>query len=350
MEYRKLGQSGISVPPISVGCWSFGGGAYWGPQDQADVGQVVQRALDEGFGFFDTAELYNNGASEIALGKALGSRRREALICSKVGPDHAFYGTLIEHCDNSLRRLGTDYLDIYMLHWPINARSLMHFTPDRAILDNPPTVDEAMAAMRELKRRGKIRAIGVSNFGPEQMREALATGVPVDVNEVTYNIFSRAIEKKIVPFCMENGIAVIGSMALMQGLLSGKYTAPDRVPMNQAHSRHYAADRGCGTSRHGGAGVEKEMFAALEELRKIAAGCNTTLSALSVAWTLHKPGIVSSLVGCRNLKQLVENISAAKLALSEDIIREIDRISRPVLDALGDSADYYESPENSRIR
>lgn len=349
MKYRKLGKSGIDVPVVSIGCWTFGGGGYWGEQSQSDVETVVNRAIDEGFNLFDTAELYNNGESEIALGKALGSRRKEALICSKVSPDNGYYDTLIEHCNNSLKRLGTDYLDVYMLHWPINYRAVLHFTSNEFILADPPTIEQTMAAMQELKRQGKIRAIGISNFGPKQMQEALDTGVQIDVNEVTYNIFSRAIEKQIVPFCIENDIAVIGSMALMQGLLTGKYTSPEQVPMNQAHSRHYANSRGLGTSRHGGDGVEKEMFNALEELKKIASDCDTTLSRLAIAWTIHKPGIVSSLVGSRNLKQLEENISSAKLTLSDDVIREIDRISQPVLDDLGDCADYYESLENSRI-
>ena len=350
MEYRKLGKSGIKVSTVSAGCWSFGGGGYWGPQEQSDVEKVVNRALDEGVNFFDTAELYNNGESERSLGKALGERRRDAVICSKVSPNNGYYGTIIEHCNATLKRLGTDYLDIYMLHWPINYRAVLHFTSDKDILANPPRIEETMAAMEELKKQGTIRGVGISNFGPLQMKEALVTGTRIDVNEMAYSIFSRAIEKEIVPFCIENGIAVIGSMPLMQGLLTGKYTSPDQVPMNQAHSRHYADSRGLGTSRHGGEGAENEMFAALEELKKVAAECGTTLARLSIAWTLHKPGIASAIVGCRNISQLEENIGAAELSLSEDTVREIDRISQPVLDVLGYSADYYESAENSRIR
>ena len=349
MKYRKLGKSGIDVPVISIGCWSFGGGGYWGAQEQSDVDTVVDRAMYEGCNLFDTAELYNAGESERALGNALKNKRHDALICSKVSPDNGYYDTLISHCDGSLKRLGTDYLDIYMLHWPINYRAVLHFTTDEKILSDLPKIEETMAAMEELKRRGKIRAIGISNFGTVQMKEALKTGVQIDVNEMAYNIFSRAIEKDIVPFCMDNSISVFGFMALMQGLLTGKYLSPDQVPMNQAHSRHYAEIRGHGTSRHGGKGAEKEMFDALEELKVIASECGTTLPRLAIAWTLNKPGITSSLVGCRNLQQLEENIRAVSLGLSEETVRRIDDISRPVLDVLGFSPDYYESVENSRI-
>lgn len=349
MEYKELGRSGIRVPGMAMGCWAFGGGGYWGEQSQSDVDRVVARALDEGLCFFDTAELYNNGDSERALGAALGNRRKEAIVCSKVSPDNAYYETLISHCEASLARLGTDYLDVYMLHWPINDRAIMHFTPDPEKRKNPPTIEEAMAAMTELKRQGKIRAIGISNFGPLQMKEALATGAQIDVNEMAYNIFSRAIEAEIVPVCLENNIAIVGSMALQQGVLAGIYASAEDVPMNQAHSRHYADCRGQGTSRHGGAGAESEMFAALPQLKRVAADCGITLPQLAIAWTLHKPGIVSALAGCRTIKELEENMLATAIKLSADTVREVDRISQPVLDVLGNCADYYESVENSRI-
>lgn len=349
MEYRELGRSGIKVAPIAVGCWAFGGGSYWGEQSQSDVNEVVARALDGGLNMFDTAELYNNGESERSLGAALRGRRESAIVCSKVGPDNAYYDTLIAHCEASLKRLGMDYLDVYMLHWPIGERSIMHFTSDAEKVKNPPTIEEAMAAMQKLRADGKIRSIGVSNFGPGQLREALATGARLDVNEITYNIFSRAIETEIVPFCEANGISIVGSMALQQGLLTGAYQSADQVPMNQAHSRHYANERGQGTSRHGGRGVEAEMFAALEELKTVAADCGTTLARLAIAWTLHKPGVAASLVGSRTTAQLEENITASQLRLSPEVIARIDRISQPVFDKLGSNPDYYESDANTRI-
>lgn len=349
MEYRSLGNSGIQVSPISVGCWSFGGGSYWGAQSQSDVDKVVARALDEGLNFFDTAELYNDGDSERSLGRALSGRRHRAVIGSKIGPDNAYYDALISHCEASLQRLGTDYLDVYMIHWPINERSIRHFSADPEKVKNPPTIQEAMDAMMKLQKDGKVRAIGISNFGPRQMQEALDTGARIDVNEVTYNIVSRAIEADIVPFCLEHNISIVGSMALQQGLLTGKYTSADQIPMNQAHSRHYADARGQGTSRHGGPGAESEIFAVTRELHQIAGECHTTMAQLSIAWTLHKPGITAALVGSRTIAQLEENICASRLQLSDEIVARIDRISQPVLDILGNSPDYYESEANSRI-
>ncbi|MCL2544737.1 MAG: aldo/keto reductase [Clostridia bacterium] len=349
MNVRILGQSGIAVSPMAVGCWAFGGGSYWGNQSQRDVDAVVARALDRGVNLFDTAEMYNAGDSERALGRALGPRRQQAVICSKVSPDNAYRHELIRHCEQSLLRLGTDYLDVYMLHWPINHTAIKHFTSDPQKLAHPPTIGEAMEAMTALRRQGKIRSIGLSNFGARQMREALETGARIDANEMPYNIFSRAIEAEIQPFCVAHEVALICSMALQQGVLAGIYQTADQVPMNQAHSRHYRNERGGGTSRHGEAGAEAEMFEALGHLRRVAAGAGITLPQLAIAWTLSRTGVASTLVGSRTVQELDENLRAASLALAPDVVAEIDRISQPVLDALGSNPDYYESAENTRI-
>ncbi len=349
MNYETLGKSDLRVSSLMTGCWAFGGGSYWGAQHQSDVNDVVARSLELGINFFDTAELYNDGDSERALGIALKGKRDKAIIGSKFGPTFGYYQDVITHCESSLSRLQTDYLDLYILHWPINYRSLLHFGATEEILAHPPCIEETMDALMQLKKQGKIRAIGISNFGVTQMREALATGAQIDVNEVTYNIMSRAIEADIVPFCKEQGISVIGSMGLAQGLLAGRYQTADEVPMNQAHSRHYANARGKGTSRHGGVGVEKEMFAALEELKMLSISLGISLSQLSLAWALHKPGITAMLVGSRSVAQLEENAKAASIILSQDVVAEVDRISKPVLDLLGNDPDYYESHENSRI-
>ena len=349
MQSRILGQSGIRVSPIGIGCWPFGGGDYWGEQSQRDVDSVVARALDHGVNLFDTAEMYNDGDSERSLGRALGGRRREAVVCGKVSPANAYYGALIDHCERSLSRLNTDYLDVYMLHWPINRTSIQHFTSDPQTIEHPPTIGEAMEAMTALQRQGKIRAIGISNFGARQMRETLATGARVDVNELPYNIFSRAIEAEIQPFCASHGIPILCSMALQQGVLTGVYKSASEVPMHQAHSRHYRVERGGGTSRHGENGAEEQMFAALEELARIAADIGSTLVQMAIAWTISRAGVASTLVGSRTPEQLGENIRAAALALAPETIARIDRASQPVLDALGNNPDYYESAENTRI-
>ena len=140
MEKRRCGKSGIDISSLGIGCWSFGGGDYWGPQDQRDVNAVIQTALDCGINYFDTAEVYNDGHSEESLGKALMGRRHEAVIGTKVSPENTKLSVLRKHCEASLRRLQTDYIDIYMVHWPI---------------PNHKQVEDAFATLMELQSEGK---------------------------------------------------------------------------------------------------------------------------------------------------------------------------------------------------
>jgi aryl-alcohol dehydrogenase-like predicted oxidoreductase len=331
-----------------MGCWAYGGGDYWGEQSQQDVNVVVEAALDRGINFFDTAEMYNNGESERSLGKALGSRRKQAVICSKISPPNA--AKVREHLIASLRRLGTDYLDIYMLHWPITPLSLQHFTQDREKLACPPTIEEAYHQLEELKKEGLIRSIGMSNFGVKQMAEVVtAAGVQVDVNEMPYNVVSRAIETEIVPFCIKNDIALVASMGLQQGLLTGIYHSPEDVPPNQAHSRHFNQNRGKEASRHGEEGAEEELFRVVDFLKELSSKTGYSPAALAIAWILNKPFIAAALVGSRNLAELTANISAGDIRLDQVIMDSIDEKSLPVLNKLGDSPDYYEHRKKSRI-
>ena len=200
-----------------------------------------------------------------------------------------------------------------------------------------------------MKKEGLIRSIGMSNFGRKQMEEVVETGIQVDINELTYNIVSRAIEAEIVPYCMEYNIGIIGSMGLMQGLLVGIYQMPDDVPKHQAHSSHFANFRGAETSRHYEAGCEKELFYVVNELRKIAAELNVQIAQLSIAWILKKPFMASILVSSQNVNELKMNMEACTLTISDEIETYIDTISLPVLHLLGNSPDYYEHCSKSRI-
>ncbi|MDR1455637.1 MAG: aldo/keto reductase [Tannerella sp.] len=343
----NLGKSGVQIPAMTIGCWPFGGGEYWGEQSQRDVNNVVHAAIDMGANAFDTAEMYNDGESERSLGKALRGRRTEAVVISKIGPSNCRH--VRKHCIESLQRLGMDYLDVYMLHWPINKLAVEHFTSDRDIIESPPTVEEAYAQLVELKREGLIRSIGMSNFGRTQMEEVLSTGVQVDVNEMPYNIVSRAIEAEIAPYCMANDVSIIGSMGLQQGLLAGIYPTPGDVPAHQAHSRHFSQAHGGAAARHGEAGVEKEMFECVDRLREIADGMHIHIAQLSIAWILKKPFMASTLVGSRNVAELETNVKACSYELPDEVEAQIDEISRPVLDALGNNPDYYEHSSKSRI-
>jgi aryl-alcohol dehydrogenase-like predicted oxidoreductase len=345
MQKKELGKSGIFVPPAGIGTWAFGGGAYWGNQSRKDVDAVVHAAIEKGFNFFDTAEVYNNGESEISLGKALKGRRGEAIIASKISPAGA--GNVRERLAASLKRLETDYLDIYMMHWPINPLSIQHYTGEK--LERMPAVEDAFHQLAEVKKEGLIRSIGISNFGVRQMDEVLAAEVQIDLNEITYNIVSRAIEAEIVPFCEKYSISVVGAMALQQGLLTGKYKSAEEVPPPQAHSRHFQQKRGGVESRHNEEGAEAEIFETIAFLKKLSAETGHSAGELAIAWVLAKPFVVSTLAGCRNITQLEANIAACDIRLSPDVVRRIDEASLPVLRKLGNSPDYYENRKDSRI-
>ena len=348
METREIAKN-IKISRLGMGCWSFGGGEYWGEQNQKDVDTVVHKALDCGVNFFDTARMYNDGESEKSLGLALKNKRTQAVICSKVSPAKAYYKTLKEECETSLKNLNTDYIDIYMMHWPINKFGIKHFTDDPEIIKNPPASEEAFRALSDLRKEGKIKAVGVSNYGVTQTREALDLCPELSVTEMTYNIISRAIESEILPFCLEKNISVITSMSLMQGILTGRYAKIEDIPPNQAHSRHFKNERGLGTSRHYEDGAEDEITEVLKTLSSLSTQLNITVAQLSVAWVFANKQIDCALLGSRNETELTENIRAAEIILSPDIVEKINAVSLPVLKKLGDNPDYYENTKNSRI-
>jgi len=346
MKTTKLGKSDISVTPLTVGCWQFGSGDYWGNHSQREANNVVSAALDVGINTFDTAEVYNSGESERSLGIALRGRRDKAVVISKISPSNCRH--VRRHCVESLQRLGMDYLDVYMIHWPINTLSVQHFASNEQLIESPPTIEDTCQQLDELKREGLIRSIGISNFGRIQMEEVAATGIQVDVNELTYNIVSRAIEAEIAPCCTEHNISIIGSMGLQQGLLAGIYRTADDVPKHQAHSRHFANHRGKETSRHYEEGAEQEIFEVVDRLRGIADELNIPVAQLSIAWILKKPFIASTLVGTSNVDNLKMNVQAAILDIPDEVEALIDKISLPTLEKLGNSPDYYEHRSKSR--
>ncbi|MCL1792665.1 MAG: aldo/keto reductase [Oscillospiraceae bacterium] len=348
MKTRKIGGE-LEISRMGVGCWAFGGGEYWGEQSQKDVERVVGAALDRGVNFFDTARMYNDGESEKSLGSALQGKRREAVVCSKVSPAKAYRKTLKEECEASLGNLKTDYIDLYMMHWPINPFGIKHFTKDPEIIANPPSPEEAFLALSDLKKEGKIREIGVSNYGVSQMKEALSLCPGIAANEMPYNIISRAIEAEIMPFCNENKVALVTSMALMQGILTGRYAKIEDIPPHQAHSRHFRNERGRGTSRHFEEGAENEVMDILNALSEISAKLKISIAQLSIAWVTANDSVGCALLGSRNVAELAENISALDIVLPNEIIAQINETSLPVLKKLGNNADYYENSKNSRI-
>jgi myo-inositol catabolism protein IolS len=330
IERRKYGISGATLPVIGIGCWAYGGGDYWGPQDQKDVDAVVAMALERGINYFDTAEAYNDGRSEEALGRALKGRRQNAIIGTKVLPSNTEPSVLRQHCEDSLRRLQTDVIDIYMVHWPLTDHS----------------VEDAFAALQTLQAEGKIRSIGLSNFGVQQLNEVLGTGARIEVNQLCYNLLSRAIEIKLMPRCARLGIGILAYMPLLQGLLTGKYHSVDEMPPARTRTRHFRGSR-IG-SRHGETGAEDETFTVIGGLRSTADELHVPMAQVALAWILSRPAITCILAGIRTVDQLEENTAIAGLRLPAEVVERLDQLSAPLLQKLGASPDYYQASNNSR--
>jgi aryl-alcohol dehydrogenase-like predicted oxidoreductase len=347
MQYRRCGKSDLTLPVLGIGCWQFGGGEYWGPTDQAAVDAVVQLAVAHGCNYFDTAEMYNQGTSEEALGQALQPIPREQVIIgTKISPSNTQPQTLVEHCEASLRRLRTTYIDLYMVHWPITPHSIGHFTSQPMAT---PSVQDAFATLLRLQQQGKIRHIGVSNFGREKLDEALATGVQIAANELPYSLLARAIELEILPYCAAKGIGIIGYMALWQGLLAGVYKTVDDIPAWQRRTRHFDSRRSP-LIRHGLPGAESQTMQALGAVQAIAQESGLTMAEIALQWAMAAPGIVSSLCGVRTIGKLQENLHAADTVLNPEIVAALNRATQPLLEALGPSFDYWQHPDHDRTR
>ena len=346
METRICKNSGLELSVLGTGCWAFGGGEYWGDQNQKDANSVVHASVNMGINYFDTAEVYNEGRSETSLGEAIiGIPRDRLLIGTKVSPSNCYKEILIEHCEASLKRLQTDYIDLYMVHWPLHPHSIRHFTKDIRIIENPPEVSEALEALQVLRQQGKIRNFGVSNFGRNRLKDLPLEEIAV--NELPYNLLCRAVEYDALPLCEEKGIGVIGYMALLQGILADIYPSLDDIPVWQRRTRHFNSKR-TKECRHGEEGAEEETNTALQGIRRICKESGFSMAEIAVKWILENPAITCTLVGSRNISELEANAEAVNSPLSKEIRDELDRITLPLMEKLGNHFDYYESAENDR--
>jgi aryl-alcohol dehydrogenase-like predicted oxidoreductase len=346
MQRRRCKSTGLELPVIGVGVWSFGGGSYWGEQDQGEVNRVVTRAIDLGCNFFDTAEAYNDGRSEESLGKALEGRRREALIASKILPIHCHPEGIVRHCEASLRRLNTDYLDLYLIHWPLNPLSLRQYKPEPGAPASPPRIEEALRALEELRAAGKVRHVGISNFGATQLEEVRATGVAVACDQLPYSLVSRAIEHAVLPACEESGIGIIAYMPLMQGLLTGRFSSADAMPAIRTRTRQFRGDRA--GSRHGEPGFEAQTFAAVRSIAGICKGAGIPMEQAALGWCLSRQGITSAIAGARSVAQLEANARAGQAPLPAEIVAALDAATEELRLAMGPSVDLFESAAGSR--
>jgi len=338
---RECGKSGLKLPVVGVGCWSWGGGkdSYWGNQEQKDVDDVIKAAIKCGCNFFDTAEAYNDGNSEIQLGKALKKSGDDFIVGSKVLPENCTPEGLRKSLKNTLTRLGTDSIDLYMVHWPLTKQTMGDAYSETAVAD-------CFKTLAEIQEEGLIKYIGISNFGPKQLTEALKTGVKIAVNQLVYNLLSRAIEDEILPMCAENGIGIIAYSPLMQGLLTDKFKSLSEISDYRLRTRHFSGTRS--KSRHGEKGHEDLVWKTVLEIRKIAANAKIDTAAMCIAWTIANPNITCVIPGNRNAKQMETNAKAVTMELSEDIISALNKATEKLKEAMGPHLDIYENVKKQR--
>ena len=263
------------------------------------------------------------------LGLALADRRHEAVIAGKVNPSYRSGREIQQACERSLQRLNTDYIDLYQLHWP---------NPQI-----PP--DETMEALQTLLAQGKVRSIGVSNFGVADLSDLLAFG-RCATNQMPYSLLWRAIEYRIMPKCLAEGVGVLCYSPLLQGLLTGKFSTANAVPDERARTRHFSKDRP--QTRHGEAGCEVELFATLAQIRRICDRLDRSMVGVAIAWLLRQPGVTSVIAGARSPDQIKQNAQAANLALAPEIVDELTRATNDLKHKLGPNPDLWQS--ESRIR
>jgi myo-inositol catabolism protein IolS len=329
MKHRTLGQTDIEVSTVCMGCWGIAGGSNWGPQNEQDSLDALDASLDAGVNFFDTAPLYGKGYSEELVGRAFKGRRNRVVIATKLSSGDARKKEAIEACNASLRRLQCDHIDLYQMHWP----------------NREVPFAETADALQTLVDQGKVRAVGVSNFGPQDLPEFCSLIQPA-ANQIAYSLLFRAPECELLPVCAEHQVSVLTYASVAEGLLAGKFTCADDVPVGRARMRHFSSERE--QARHGEPGAEAETFAAVRRIRDVADGLGVPMVLLALAWLLHQTPVASVIAGARNAAQAEQNAQAAELELTDATLRELADATEAVKQALGPNLDLWQS--ESRIR
>ncbi len=314
MELRKLGNSDLQITPVGFGAWAIGGSGWefaWGQQEDADSIAAILRALELGVNWIDTAAVYGTGHSEEIVAQALkqwkGKRPyvfTKCVLCwdenRKVYQDHSA-ASIRKECEESLRRLQTDVIDLYQMHWPPR--------------DNGPGLEEAWQAMNDLRKEGMVRSVGVSNFDVEQMKRA-AKVASVTSDQPPYSMIRRAIEAEVLPYCEKSGIGVISYAPMASGLLTGAMTRERAaaLPPDDFRSRNpeFKEPR-----------VSKNIEL-VERLRKVGARHGRGPGEVAIAWVLRHPAITGAIVGARNAKQAEGVMRAGELKLAQEEIAEIE--------------------------
>lgn len=316
---RTINSSEVKVDPIILGAWAIGGW-MWGGTDERDAIAAIHASLDHGVTTIDTAPIYGMGLSEKIVAKAIKGRPQKAVISTKCGlrwnshegsdpwetedaqgnsllvRQNSKPQSILQECEESLKRLEVDAIDIYFIHWP----------------DATTPIEESWNTMLELKRAGKVKSIGVSNYDLNQIKKCQAIG-QVDVIQPPYSLVRRTIEEEITPFCIKNNISIVAYSPLERGLLTGKLT-PDRKfekGDQRADNPKFSVEK------------RKKVGQILQEIDPIAKKHRATISQVIIHCTYNQPGITAAIVGARNPIQAIENAKSLTLELSQD---EIDSV------------------------
>jgi len=314
VQTRRLGNSDLQITPVGYGAWATGGPGWefsWGAQDDADSVAAIHRSLELGVNWIDTAAVYGKGHSEEVIARALkewrGARPFVFTKCvltwdanGKISPNHSA-ASIRKECEDSLRRLQTEVIDLYQVHWPPR--------------DNGPLLEEAWQTVVALQNEGKVRWIGVSNFDAAQMRRAQAIA-PVTSNQPPYSMIRRAIEAEVIPLCVQQGIGTISYAPMASGLLTGSMTRERAaaLPKDDFRSRN-PEFREPKLSKN---------IDLVERLRKVGTRHGRGPGEVAIAWVLKNPAITGAIVGARNAKQAEGVMRAAEITLSSEDIAEIE--------------------------
>jgi aryl-alcohol dehydrogenase-like predicted oxidoreductase len=311
MQYRKLGESGPEVSVIGFGCWETGGS--YGAFDEDEVNRAVGQALDLGVTLFDTARGYGAGRSERLLGRALGGRRHEAIVVTKCGiptrPDQkerrdSRYDSIMKDVELSLRDLGMDHVDVLLQHWP----------------DPDTPIEESMRALEDLRRAGKARYVGVSNFHPHMLQEAVRYA-PIITDQVGYNLFDRRWERQMFPTARELGLGVMAYGPMAHGLLTGAFTRETVFDETDWRRRGTLFGQQLLTPENLPRNLE-----VVEGLKAVAGELGTTLTPLALAWVLRDPVVSVALSGTRRPAEIEENVRALEVRLTPEVLERIDAV------------------------
>jgi aryl-alcohol dehydrogenase-like predicted oxidoreductase len=328
MDHRTLGRTGVKVSPLCLGAMMFGA---WGNPDHDDSIRIIHRALDAGINFIDTADVYSRGESEEIVGKALKGRRREdVVLATKVhgamGDDPNEFGNsrrwIAREVDNSLRRLGTDWIDLYQIHRP----------------EGDTDIDETLGALTDLVRAGKVRMIGSSTFPPSQIVEAQWTAHErgrerFRCEQPPYSLLVRGIERDVLPTCARYGMGVIPWSPLAGGWLSGRFRKGADVPESgraKLVPDRYDMERP----------ANQRKLDAVEELARLAEEAGLPLIELALAFVIRHPAVTAAIIGPRTMEQLEGQLGAADVHLTDDVLDRIDEIVPPGVDVDPDDAGF----------